>query len=237
MSVNGKKELRELQIGSQRLVYGLQYASTRRLSISVLPDLTVSVTAPRDAEPVDVDRRVRRRAAWLERQLRAFERYHPLPVPRRYVSGESHWYLGRQYRLRIRSGPDAVSLSGGFLLVTTISRRKVWELVRTWYHQRAREVFPTRLATLLKVAPWLDGSSRTLRVREMRRRWGSCGPSGVITLNVELVKAPPSCVDYILAHELSHRLEMSHSKRFYTLLERAVPDWRRARERLNRVVR
>ena len=56
-------------------------------------------------------------------------------------------------------------------------------------------------------------------------------------MNVELVKAPASCIDCILAHELSHRLEMSHSKRFYTLLERAVPDWRRARERLNRVVR
>ena len=70
----------------------------------------------------------------------------------------------------------------------------------------------------------------------MTRRWGSCGPGGVITLNVELVKAPPSSIDYILAHELCHRLELNHSKRFYELLRRVVPDWERARERLNRAL-
>jgi predicted metal-dependent hydrolase len=174
---------------------------------------------------------------WLLHQLRAFERYHPLPVPRRYVSGETHLYLGRQYRLRIRRGADGVKLSAGFLLVTTGEHRNAKRLVNAWYRQRARDVFERRLRVLLTAAPWLNRSDHSLRVRPMTRRWGSCGPSGVITLNVDLVKAPPSCIDYILAHELSHLLELNHSKRFYALLERAVPDWRLARERLNQVVR
>ncbi|HEX9580918.1 MAG TPA: SprT family zinc-dependent metalloprotease [Gemmatimonadales bacterium] len=229
--------MRALPVGSRRLVYALRFGETKRLSISVQADLTVAVTAPHGVDPVEVDRRVGRRTAWLHRQLREFEQYHPLPVPRRYVSGETHLYLGRQYRLRVRKGPADVTLSGRFLLVRASGKRTVRDAVEDWYRVRAREVFARRLGSVLKAAPWLNGAGTAVRVRSMSRRWGSCSPSGVITLNVELVKAPPSCIDYILAHEIAHRHEMSHSKRFYALLERVVPDWRRARERLNRVVR
>ncbi len=90
---------------------------------------------------------------------------------------------------------------------------------------------------MLRAAPWLGRSEPQVRIREMTRRWGSCGPRGIITVNLELLKAPVSSVDYILAHELCHRLEMRHSKRFYTLLRRAVPDWEQARERLNLLIR
>ena len=194
------------------------------------------VCAPMNATSSDVDRRVRRRAGWIRRQLREFETYHPLPMPRRFVSGETHWYLGRQYRLRVRSGFDAVKISGGFLVVTTMNRGGVARLVNDWYLARAREAFDRRFTKLVKRASWLGLPDQVLRVRAMKQRWGSCGPTGIITLNVKLVKAPPSCIDYTLAHELSHRLEMNHSKRFYALLRRAVPDWERARARLNRGV-
>lgn len=237
MTGNGKAIVRELRAGPHRLTYSLRFGATKHLTISVHPDLTVTVTAPDGAEVQEVDRRVGRRAAWVLRHLRELETYHPLPAPRRYVGGETHLYLGRQYRLRVRPGADSVRLSGGFLLVTTRRRRAVEHLVRGWYRERAREVLSCRLEGLRKSASWLNGIQHRLRLREMTKRWGSCGPAGVITLNLDLVKAPPSCIDYILAHELCHRLDMSHSKRFYALLERAVPDWRRARERLNRVVR
>lgn len=236
VSVREREETREIHLGDRRLVYSLRRASVRRLTITVNPDLTVSVAAPRGAAPEEVDLRVRRRGVWLHRQLRAFETYHPLPVPRRYVSGETHLYLGRQYRLRVRPGSESVKLSGGFLLVTARRDRAAY-LVKAWYREHAEKVFNYRLCALHTAAPWLERAEHSLRIRDMTRRWGSCGPSGVITLNTDLVKAPRSCIDYILAHELCHLLEMNHSKRFYALLERAVPDWRRARERLNHAVR
>jgi len=237
VTTNGRPLTRAVQIGLRKLAYQIRFADTSRLVIAVGPDLSVSVKAPAGADARLVDLRVQRRAVWIYRQLAEFERYHPLPVPRRYVSGETHWYLGRQYRLRVRKGPADVTFSGRFLLVRASGKRTVRDAVEDWYRVRAREVFARRLGSLLKAAPWLNGAGTAVRVRAMSRRWGSCSQLGVITLNVELVKAPPSCIDYILAHELSHRLEMSHSRRFYGLLERAVPDWERARWRLNKVVR
>ena len=240
MRDNGRAAVRTVRVGARRLTYSLRFDDAPRMVISVYPDLTVSVRAPHGADFRQVDARVIRRAPWIHRQLLEFERYHPLPVPRRYVSGETHLYLGRQYRLRVRRGPEVVRLSRPFLLVTLPKPplpRVVRHMLRAWYWMRAQSVFPRRLTQVLKRAPWLARTEPHLRVREMTTRWGSCGSFGTITLSVELVKAPVACIDYVVAHELCHRLEMGHTRRFYTLLSLVVPEWERARDRLNRAVR
>jgi predicted metal-dependent hydrolase len=231
---------RRIRTANGWLHYRLRRGSTKHLAISVEPDLSISVVAPRHADAREVDRRVLRRLHWIIRQQRHFERFHPLPVPRRYVSGETHLYLGRQYRLRIRSGPERVGLAGAFLRVTLEGRRssgRVERLVKRWYRERAAQVIPRRLALILRRSPWLGASEPPIRLREMTRRWGSCGPGRVVTLNLDLMKAPVSCLDYILTHELCHRIELRHSRRFYALLRRAMPEWERASTRLNVFVR
>jgi predicted metal-dependent hydrolase len=231
---------RVLRTGDRAIPYFLILAATRRLSVSVYPDLTVRVRAPLDADDAAIEHRLRHRLPWVLRQLRMFERYHPLPAPRTYVSGETHLYLGRQYRLRVRRGQEAVRLSGPFLMVTHPNRpspRLVQDMVRGWYGMRAHAVLPRRLTRVLDQAPWLARSEPRLRISDMTTRWGSCGPSGVISLSIELVKAPVTCIDYVVAHELCHRLEMRHTPRFYALLSRVLPGWEQVRERLNRAVR
>jgi predicted metal-dependent hydrolase len=230
---------RSVWYGTQRLAYQLRFAETARLSISVHPDLSVTVRAPHRTPPASVDARVRARAPWILRQQRRFERFHPLPVARRFVSGETHLYLGRQYRLRIRRGPEAVQLSGPFLWVHARhpSPRTVERLLRLWYRERARIALQRRVSALLRVLPWLAERELRFRLAELKRCWGSCGRSGLITLNVELVKAPTLCIDYVLAHELCHLVERRHSRRFLRLMHRAMPGWERARDRLNVAVR
>jgi len=232
---------RHVRVNGRSFDYLLTHAPTDRLSISVHPDLRVSVIASLHADPKEVDRRVARRAAWIVHKWREFERYHPLPQPRKYVSGETHLYLGRQYRLRVRKGrSDTVELHPPFIYVRRKAsrfKRSIESALVQWYTGRAREVFADRYRRLLKRAPWLAVSQAPIRVRAMSTWWGSCGPSGTITLNVDLIKAPISAIEYVIAHELCHRVELRHSRRFYGLLRRTVPDWERARERLNLVVR
>jgi predicted metal-dependent hydrolase len=223
--------------GGRPLTYNLRFADTSRLSISVHPDLSVSAIAPFGVDAEAVDARVHRRLPWITRQQLRFEQYHPLPAPRRYVGGETHLYLGRQYRLRFRRGPDGVRLLGRYLWVSSERPATAWKveaLLNQWYRARAPEVFARRLAGLQSRAPWLRVvSASVLRVRMMTHRWGSCTPAGNILLNPELVKAPVGCIDYVLAHELCHLRAMDHSPRFVRLLGSLVPDWERARKKLN----
>ncbi len=230
--------VREIRVGASGLSYSLRLAATERLTIAVRPDLSVAVVAPKGVGPEEVDQRVVRRWGWIAKQQQAFARLHPLPVPRRFVSGETHLYLGRQYRLRIRAGPHGVALVPPYFVATLRGRHspnQIANALMEWYDGQAKRAFTRRIGALSRRFPWLFQPAPSFRIRRMEARWGSCGPAGVVTLNSLLVMAPVACIDYVIVHELVHRIELRHSRRFYRLLERAVPGWKAIRDRLNRL--
>ncbi len=193
--------------------------------------------APTDVSLVRIERVIRSKRAWIATKLQAFERYLPQAPERRFVSGETHRYLGRQYRLKVIVGHPRVQIHSGRIFVTTrVAPRSaaVARALDSWYRARALSVFSERLARVLGSSQQLSGLEPTIRVRRMKRRWGSCSRNGTITLNLELIKAPVSCIDYVIGHEVCHMLEPSHSRRFYHLLGMVSPNWEGTRERLNR---
>lgn len=224
--------------GERTISYHLSLESRGDLTITVHPDLRVTVRAP-DSKPAGkIKQRVHAKRAWIARQLRDFEQYHPLPEPRRFVAGETHWYLGRQYRLRLAKGPPSVRRSAGRLIVAVgqpESASSVAATLQGWYNARARIVFGERLAEVLRTARRFRRTAPRLRVRAMKTRWGSCTASGTVTLNTELVRASKACIDYVIVHELCHLVVPTHSPRFFRLLDSCMPEWRKQRERLNRI--
>lgn len=227
-----------VQYGRRRVDFQVRRSARKTLGITVQPDLTVLVSAPRRTSEAAIAARVQRRARWILKQQRFFEEYLPPLPPRRYESGETHRYLGRQYRLKVRESADeSVKLSGGFLSVETVNKRdtkRVRLLVERWYSTRARAVFERsleaclpRLRGVLQVAP-------RLRLRRMPKRWGSCTPGGVIYLNPELVRAPRVCIEYVVVHELCHLVHPNHGRAFFDLLRRVMPDWEMRKARLER---
>ncbi|MFH5806169.1 M48 family metallopeptidase [Alienimonas sp. DA493] len=78
------------------------------------------------------------------------------------------------------------------------------------------------------------GDEPEVRLRAMRRRWGSCTRGGTILLHPALARAPRPCVEYVVAHEFCHLLEFGHGRPFYRLLTTVLPDWEERREMLSR---
>lgn len=230
--------VRTTSYGSAVIEYGLERSTRRTLSISVLPDCTVHVHAPIEASPDDIDVRVQRRARWILRQQRRFAEFRPRTPPRRYVGGETHRYLGRQYRLKIvRASQDRVALRAGRLVVeTTRPTDNGWvrTLVRRWLRLRAKAVIHERFEAAAPAMAALGIQRPTLRIMTMQKRWGSHTKSGSILLNESLVTARRECIDYVIVHELCHVVEPNHSSRFFRLLRRFMPDWERRKDRLER---
>jgi predicted metal-dependent hydrolase len=228
-----------IKYGNSQFDVTITYRDLDRLTIHVHPDQTITAVAP-TAHPWDrVRARLEARAGWIARQLRHFEQFKPSPVPRRYVSGETVLYLGRQYRLRVREGDKpVVRLIGQYLLVelSDATPDKVKELVQGWYRSRANEVLRARLAKCREQTASLGLNPPELRLRRMRTRWGSCTTAGVVSLNPDLVMVPSQCVDYVIIHELCHRKVLRHDPRFYRLLERYLPDWKARKARLDQFV-
>lgn len=208
-----------------------------RILIKVHPDCRVVVSAPQDTDDRQVLNAVEKRGRWIYQQLRDFRKQLEYITPRQYISGESHYYLGKQYMLKVIVAPSdtqGVKMLRGKLEVTLRhkSAEKVLQLLTDWYKARAREVFARRLSAMLEQALWVSGSP-PLRILSMQTQWGSCSPNGRVTLNPNLVKAPRECIDYVILHELCHLAEHNHSERFYRLMGQVMPDWEKTKKRLD----
>jgi predicted metal-dependent hydrolase len=223
--------------GETELGYRYRLGSARTLSITVHPDRSVEVVAPQGATLQAIRAKILKRAGWIARARRQYARLHPLQPARQFVPGETHRYLGRQYRLRYSEGATPeVRLHGGFIVVTAPrgpNPRVLRRLLRAWYARRADEVLRERMELCAKMAAAYAVPPARLAIRPMATRWGSCSERGLVTLNPELIKAPKDCIDYVICHELCHRVQRNHSQRFWKLLRALIPDWEDRRARLN----
>ncbi len=225
-----------VHFGRMPITFTVEYRARKHLGITVHPDARVMVAAPVGTEMEEIRRRVLKRAPWILKQVDAFRRFRPMPTARQYLNGETHRYLGRQYRLRISEGvPPSVKLRGRYLDVTVAElgdRDSVRKLVDGWYRDHARVTFGRRMERCFEAMKPLGISPPGMIVRRIRARWGSCSRTGNVLLNVDLVKAPLECIDYVIFHELCHLVVPEHSPAFFRLLSRFVPDWQRRKDRL-----
>lgn len=228
-------ECRELVIGGERIPYRLVRSARRTLEITVAAGGVVEVRAPAGPAVERIEQRLRARSGWIRAKVADRGSRPSSELPRRYESGESHRYLGRQYRLRVVPGRGRPRIDGARIVVEVPmpgDRDAVRRRLERWLRERAREVLPARAAALV-AHPALRGSKPSRVVlRTMRTRWGSCSTRGSVLLNTLLIRLPSSLIDYVIAHELCHLREPRHGARFERLLVRVMPDWRDRQARL-----
>lgn len=200
------------------------------------PEGRVRVAVPLAMSDDAVRLAVISRLRWIRRQRSRFAA-QPRQSARRMVSGESQYFLGRRYRLRVveHDGPTRVTLRGAARIelrvrpgTDTDTRERV---LHQWYRRRLRELIAPlaeKWEALLGVEPAFWG------IRKMKTRWGTCNTeTRRIWLNLELAKKPVECLEYLVVHELTHLLERRHTDRFVALMDRSLPLWRLHRETLN----
>jgi len=216
------------------------FEERNRLRITVQPDKSVVARAPLDHSIVEVRAKLEKRASWMIQQLEYFDQYHPIMPDRQYISGETYYYLGRQYRLKVLSGSENdVKLIGKYFLLSTTrpeNLERKQQILQDWYNRHAKVFIQNRAELFVDRLIELGAKTPEIKYRRMNKRWGSCTPSGVITFNTELIKAPTHCIDYVVLHELCHLIHEGHNAKFYHLLDVLMPDWKKRKERLEKVI-
>lgn len=225
--------------GSRAIRFSLTFADRKSLGIQVYPDRSIKVIAPLNAGLDQIYRKLKAKAPWIIKQQDFFLSFHPLTSPRKFVSGETHLYLGRQYRLKIHINNERiVKLKGGFIHVWIPSREKetVAQLVESWYREKAKKHFFDAVKRVIPRFGNFDLPKFKITIRKMEKRWGSCSPSGNITLNLELIKAAKGCIEYVIIHEICHLIYPNHTRSFYNLQEAKLPDWQKWKNRLEQTL-
>lgn len=239
--------LHHLHYGQDKISYEvIRKDKSRKLRIKVHPDQRVVVTVPMQVTDEFIHNSVKKRARWIWQHVQDFAKQKSDVLPRRYVSGETQFYLGRRYVLKVIIDPEQVAgvkLIRGKLTVTLThddsnasdgSNRatKIKSLLDGWYQTKAKTIFAERLAAVLPQANWVNGSP-TFKILSMKKQWGSCSTQGNLVLNPHLVKAPKECIDYVILHELCHIAEYNHSEQFWRLLTQVMPHWKKVKTQLD----
>ncbi len=225
--------------GKKIISYDFLYVDRKTLEIAVHPDGKVFIKAPKGTDPRTIRDRISKRARWIWKQIDYFRQFEPRTPPRFYVGGETHLFLGRQYRLKIKKQhKDEVKLKGSYFYVMTPDIhdvRKIKELLEEWYKEHALEICSRRLHLQYESARKLKIPFPKIQLRKMSRRWGSCSKSGNILLNTNLIQAPLNCIDYVIMHELCHLKAHTHNNGYFKLLSKYMPDWKERKEKLENI--
>lgn len=228
---------REIQFGLSTIHYTVQLSKRKTLSIIVTPDGLVIVKAPDDASTERINEKVHKRASWILKQQHYFRSFGEHTPERRYISGESHLYLGKQYMLRVNKGkPENVKYKGRYFEIVCSPQSKAKELMKEWYRSHAKVKFAEIAEPIIQRFKHYQVEPSSLHLQEMNNRWGSCTNSGKIILNTELIKAPRPCIEYVITHELCHLVHREHNKQFFNLLATEMPDWEIWKNKLERIL-
>jgi hypothetical protein len=209
----------------------------RNLHLGVYPpNGRVRVAAPLAVTDAAVRLAVIGKLGWIKRQRARFEA-QPRQSEREMVSGESHHFLGRRYRLRVipHNGAAKVVLRNRARMelhtrAEATAAQRV-QALHQWYRQQLKKLIPPLLekwqtALGVQVAEW--------RIKKMKTKWGTCTlEARRIWLNLELAKKPVKCLEYLIVHELVHLLERHHNDRFIALMNKHLAQWRLHRAELN----
>lgn len=228
---------RSVSYGRKSIEYSLFYAEKRKtMEIAVHPDSNVIVKAPMDSDFSLIDKKIIKRARWILKQQNYFRQFSPKTTERCYVIGETHLYLGRQYRLKIVQGNEnLVKLSRGFFLIMSRDEPTpeiAEKLLNKWYLEKASLQFDESLNRCWPKFIKLSLNMPKISIKHMRKRWGSLSKKGALTLNTDLIKAPKECIDYVVTHELCHLKYHDHSSEFYKLLDSVIPGWKKIKHKL-----
>lgn len=200
------------------------------------PEGRVRVAAPIAVSDDAVRLAVVGKLGWIKRQRTKFKA-QPRQSEREMVSGESHYFLGQRYRLRVVS-------NGGRAKVVVRNKSTIELHVRpemdakqrervlqVWYREQLKKIIPSLLEKWEKA---LGVQVAECSIKKMKTKWGSCNANdGRIWLNLELAKKPVQCLEYLIVHELTHLIERQHNDNFISIMNKHLPQWRLHRELLN----
>ena len=206
----------------------------KNFTLRVKPNGKTELVVPLLATKKHIDKILEKRKNWIDEKKEYFSKFKS--VEKKLISGENMKYFGKNYRLKVYETykNERVILSRGKLNLYVKNKddyNKKLNLIECWYKEKAMIHF---LNTVNKYNKITQKDSINVRIRKMKTRWGSCNKTKkYINLNLNLIKKPKICIEYVVFHELAHLIYPNHSKDFYNYLSLYMSDWKEREKILN----
>jgi len=217
------------QYGDKTIEFEVEYRNRKTLAIQIQPVDKILVLSPKGIPAEIIKEKVKSKSKWIIKKLLDFKDMGYLLFNREFVNGEAFMYLGRNYSLQILLDKNLqrikVELSDGKLSIyTPIKEQPVLKkAMEKWYRREAKKIILKRIEFY---KPKVSIEPRAIKIKEQKKRWGSCTSKGDLLFNWRTVMAPSPVIDYIIVHEMSHLTNKNHSSKFWKSVELILPDYK-----------
>lgn len=214
--------------------------SDRRRSIAIIvrPDLTIRVLAPKKTTQAAIRKVLNQKEGWITAKLEHFRNAKHLTSRFLFVhEGQGFYYIGNRFTIHITKEDNKIVTLGDCILNIHSSPVKAHIVLNRWMESNALALFSKRLEICFAAfSKEFNYRFPQLKIRRMKRRWGSMSSSGVMVLNLCLISVPLECIDYVIMHELCHMKYHNHGVRFHRLQEYFTPNYREVKKRLEEFI-
>lgn len=223
----------KFQYGTKTIEFEVEYRDRKTLEIGIEPPDNIKVKAPKIATEEYILRVVKSKAKWITQKLFEFKDVEYRRRKKEYVNGESFMYLGRNYALQIIMNKDIREpitrlYQGKFYIETnTKNQDKLRQSMERWYREKTLEKVIERIQYYKS---YFDLTPNVVRVKEQKKRWASCSSKRNLNFNWRCSMAPSNVLDYIVVHEMCHMVHFNHSKAFWNLVGKIIPDYKERKE-------
>lgn len=200
----------------------------RTISLEIGTDGTLVVRAPNYASNASIREFIYKKRNWIADKIRHMKKKYGGVREKVFADGETFLYLGKPYTLSIYDKtilPLTIYNSNFILSAQYLENAR--EVFTAWYKERAREKCTER-------AEWYSFVSglpyNKINISNAGAQWGSCSVNGNLNFTWRLIMAPLPVLDYIVIHELAHIREKNHSKRFWSIVSRLSPEYKKRRK-------
>jgi predicted metal-dependent hydrolase len=221
--------------GTKKYDYEIVQSDRKTMSLTVRPNMRIIVRSPHNTSSEKIEKFLQKKWFWLNKTLEQFEKYDFKKFAKEYVSGESIYYLGKQYMIYfVSSSSDLCALTKTRLIVNTKSsiddKTHNRYLIRKWLNEEVYDILPKRYRKITR--KFGMQSAPSLQIKEMSKRWGSFVSVHKIVLNPKLIHTSLDCIDYVIIHELCHVTHPNHGDKFWKLLAKKCKNWLKIKEKL-----
>jgi len=201
----------------------------KTISLQVKADGTTVVYAPYRTPLGEIDNFFNKKKRWLRLKIEEREKILKEIKPKEYLNGEIFLYLGIPYQLKIEDksdGCNSLTFSSSQFVLARDRMHQGRQLFIEWYKKRSREYIEEMVNHYSQT---LGLNPSGIRISNALCRWGSCSSDNHLSFSWLLIMAPCSVIDYVVVHELAHMKEKNHSKRFWSLVAKTIPDYKKQR--------
>jgi predicted metal-dependent hydrolase len=218
---------RRAPVSNKNMDYRLIRSKRRSIGLQVTTDALLVVRAPNSLNLRKVEEIVHQKASWIKKKQQEMLSFKVLSPSKKFIAGEKFWFLGEQYELQLVSGiKGRVRFQNEkFVMNSNVQPRARVEF-ENWYKWEAKKYLKSRVAFLAKKFGY---KYNQVRITSAKTRWGSCSSKKNLNFSWRLIMVKPEIIDYVIIHELAHLKQMNHSKKFWNLVEKMMPEYKEHR--------